>query len=778
MAARHWVAALLCAACGWCLLPAAQAGTLRLGTMQTLPAMLDNDVEWLEDPTTRLTRESVDALAGDGPGGFLPGTSARMRPGFSNSAFWLRFTLVNDGRAVRAMRFVMDATWLQRVDFHVLRQGPGADDGQPQTWTHTAAGLAVSQDAPSDRVPTLDLDLQPGESARVLVRVQSLNSVKLSPWLHTADSWRESESRHALLDGLLIGGLLVLAVYSLALWCQTRTFPMAAQSLGFTLVALYEGTYRGHTHLALWPHSPEWSYRAPGVLAGCCVLTMVVYLYALARRGPVRPPGLRVLVLLTGVQCVVVFGTSLGTYAPFARVGVLNALLLVFALGVSSFLYMRRAGPGGKLAFPVMAVVAFGTCLRLAELSLPASALPGLDAYALGFPGLLVGLVALASWTHPLSHQRSDAQRTLMHWQTHEQQRLHEEVTRKTHALNAALEQAEHHAREQSRLMAYIGHDLRAPLATIVGHARMLRSEAGSKPEQLQAIERSAGYQLSLIDDLLEYAKGELLPFSFEPRPVRLPALIEDIAQYAAALAQRQDNRFVLERPGTLPPVVALDSKRFQQLLLNLLSNAAKFTRNGQMGLRVEAHATTSSSPPSQWRLDVEVWDSGVGIDPENQQRVFQAFERAGAKADGHGLGLAIARRIVTRMGGELQLDSQRHLGTRLRFSVVVDAAPETAVPVTSRSAPLPALTPSATAGSRRRTRPIAGIAPLPDAMRAELETLAREGRWTDLHEWADRIAHDAHHAALVAAVRQALDALDFEHIRHLARATPSGPPG
>ncbi|RQO63815.1 histidine kinase [Variovorax sp. KBW07] len=773
MAPRRWVAAWLCAVCWlWLQPPAHAAATLHIDGSQAWPVALDNEVEWLEDPTTQLTVEAADTLTEDSPGGFLPGTAARMRPGFSRSAFWLRFTLVNDTGTVQPMRLVLDTTWLQHVDFHALRRRPGSD---LEAWTHTVAGLGTPQEAPADRVPTLDLDLQPGESARVLVRVQSRSSVKLSPWLHTANSWRESESRHALLDGLLIGGLLVLAVYSLALWFQTRTFAMAAQSLGFALVALYEGTYRGHTHLALWPHSPEWSYRAAGVLAGCCVLSMVAYLYALTRRGPVRPPGLPTLAMLLAVQCAITIGTLVGTYAPYAQAGVLNALLLVLALTVSSFLYMRRAGPGGKLAFPVMLVVTVGVCLRLAELSLPARALPGLDAYVLGFPGLLVGLVALASWTHRLSHQRRQAKGTLLQWQAHEQQRLRDEVARKTHALNAALEQAEHHAREQNRLMACIGHDLRAPLATIVGHVRMLRSELGSRPEQLQAIERSAGYQLSLVDDLLEYAKGELMPFAFDPRPVRLPALIEDIAQYAAALAQRQNNRFALDRNGALPPVVSLDSKRFQQLLLNLLSNAAKFTRDGQMGLRVEAHAVSSS----QWRLDIEVWDSGIGIAPEDQQRVFLAFERVGASTDGHGLGLAIARRIVTQMGGVLQLDSRRDLGTRLRFSVVVDAAPESAAPPLSETTltpmppPMPTFTEPRAQGWRRRPRPVAGIAPLPDAMRAELETLAREGRWTDLHEWADRLADDAHHAALVAAVRQALDALDFEHIRHLARATP-----
>ncbi|MBT2336326.1 histidine kinase [Variovorax paradoxus] len=750
---RGLAALLLWVACCFAMLPA-QAAVLHLGEAGPLPLALDDKVEVLEDPGAQLALEAVARLGSDAPGGFVPGTSARMRRGFSNSAFWLRLTLANDANAHRALRLVLDTPWLQYVDFHVQRSGPGlaAATATATAWTHEAAGVSRPLAKGSlDRVPVLALDLGPGERARVLVRVQSRSSVKLAPLLSSAETWHASESRHALIDGLLIGGLLVLAVYSLAVWAIARNGAMASQSLGFALVALYEATYRGYARVLLWPESTEWSYRAAGVVAGCCVLNMVLYLHALSRGGSVRRPGLRVLVAMTAVQAFVVIGTLVGPYASFARAGILAALALVLALTISSFVYMRRRGPGGRLAFPVMVVVTTGVCLRLTELAVPGHALPGFDAYVLGFPGLLVGLVALAAWTHHLSRQRHDAQRTLVQWQAHEQQRLQHEVSRKTRALNAALEHAEHRAREQTRLMAYISHDLRAPLATIVGHARALRGDLGSAPAQLQAIERSAHYQLALVDDLLEYAKGELLPLALDPKPVRLPLLIDDIAQYAATLAQRQNNRFVLDVRGTLPSAVRLDSKRFQQLLLNLLSNAAKFTHDGQMGLCVEPRPVGN-----QWQLNLEVWDSGIGIGTKDQRRVFHAFTQADPAADGSGLGLAIARRIVQHMGGELQLESSPHLGTRLRFSVVVDAVSDGELPP---AAGMPApVRPGPPGWPRRRGQPVPEIAPLPAAMRQELETLARDGRWTDLHEWADRLAEDPHHAALVKAVRQALE--------------------
>nr|WP_256098982.1 sensor histidine kinase [Variovorax sp. SG517] len=738
---------------------------MRIDDETRWPIALDTRVEVFEDTGAQLTLDEVDALQGDAPAGFQPGTPARMRPGFSKSAFWLRLTVVNGTDAIQPLRLVLDATWLQHVDFHARRELAGW-----ASWTHEQAGVSVrpSSARDRDRVPTLNLDLRPGEQARVLVRVRTDSSVKLVPRLYSADAWRASESCRALLDGLLIGGLLVLSVYSLSLWVISRNLAMAVQSMGFALVALYESAYRGHARLALWPESIEWSYRAAGVTAGCCVLSLMFYLYTMSRRGPVRVPGLRWLVVLALVQCVVVLGTLFGPYAPFATAGTLSAPLVVLSLTVSTFIYMRRAGPGGRLAFPVMTIVAVGVCLRLVELTMPSHMIPGFDAYALGFPGMLVGLVALAVWAHHLSRQRHSAQRSLAHWQAEEQQRLREEVERKTHALNAALEQAEQQSREQTQLLAYISHDLRAPLSTIIGNVRRLNDDGSVQPERLQAIERSAAYQFALIDDLLDYARSELLPFSFESKAVHLRALIDDVAQYADTLAQRQHNRFELDVLGALPTAVYLDSKRFQQLLLNLLSNAAKFTRDGKMGLRVQARPRQDS-----WRLEFDVWDSGVGIEKEDQARIMRAFEQGAPSSNGHGLGLTIARRIVQNMGGRMQLESRRNLGTRVRFSVIVREAPKELVPFVAKPPQRPAQPATAPAPAPRRV-PVPAIAPLPAAVLDELETLARDGRWSDLHEWADRLAADTRHSALVEAVRHALDLLDFEHIRLLARATPN----
>ncbi|WP_093238655.1 ATP-binding protein [Variovorax sp. EL159] len=758
---KHWMRALLVPLLALCLslslwLPA-RASTLHLTGEERWPLSLDRQVEVLKDATGALTRDDVLAISDDAPEGFRPGTPTGMRPGFTDAAFWLRLELVNDGSAPQSLQLMLNSTWLQHADFH-LRKGDAPD----ARWAVRKRGVA--QPYAPGRQPFVAIDLQPGERALVLVRVQTASNLRFAPVLYTTEMLLASEQWHALFDGLLIGGLLVLGVYSLTTWALSRAPAMGWQGAGFILVALYEASYRGYARIFLWPDSPLWSYRAAGSLGPLCAILLVLQLHEITRHSGIRPPGLKVIGALTALQAVIVAGGLLGPYGFFAQAALVTVLALVVALNISGFVYMRRGGVRGKLVFGITLLIAAGIGLRLSEIAFQERFATSFDPYALGFPGMLLGLVTLSWWGHRLARQHEEARDTLLRWQAESQRKLQDEVQRKTRALNSALLQSEAQMHDQTRLMAIVSHDLRAPLATILGHVRLLREElnAGS-PTLLQAIERNAGYQLSLIDDLLEYAKGELQPIVPAPQPVDLPALIDDIAQYAATLALRQNNRFTLRCHDTLPPAVRLDSKRFQQLVLNLLSNAAKFTRDGSIELIVAAKGCEKG-----WSLEIEVADTGIGIDEADQARIFEMFQRADVQFDGHGLGLFIARRIVESMGGKLELHSRAHRGTQLKFALQVEAASIDEVvprarPVSSSARASAQAAAPASEGQR--------LEPLPAAIREELAELARDGRWSDLHDRIERLAGDQKHATLAALLRDALERLDFDHVGRLAQS-------
>lgn len=727
---------------------------------------LATSLEILEDSSGVRTLQDVVRAQGDTPDGFRPATPERLSRGFSTSSFWLRLSVDNDSDDVRSARLVLNVTWLQHVDFHLLRHR----DGQA-VWTHEQAGVSDPMDATHrhDRVPQLAIDLQPRESVQVLVRVKSATQSKLNPELHTAEQWHRLERNHALMCGLLIGGLLVLCIYSISLWWISRTPMLAFQVAGFALLALYEATYSGYARIALWPESTSWSYRAHGVTATGAVLCLMLYFHERYRKSPVRVPGRPFLAALVAIEVIVLLGTLLGPYATFAPIGIVNAPLIMLTLTLCAWLHQRRAGPGERPAMVVMLVICAGGLLRIAALTITPPSMSGLDLYALALPGMLLGMFVITSWSYQQSRQRTEALRTLAQWQDQAQRRLEQEVHRKTHALSEALDQAEQRTREQKELMAYVSHDLRAPMSAIIGNLRLMRSTPGDPDGRLAAIERSAAYQLELIDDLVNYAKDELGPLSLEEQPVHLRTLVDDIAQYAEVLARRRQNTFELMIDGALPEAVRLDSKRVQQVLLNLLSNAAKFTRDGRIGLRLEAQPAGGS-----WRLHFEVTDSGPGIDEEQLARMERALAGNEPGPQG-GLGLVIAQRIVRSMDGRLTIRSGTNAGggTRVGFSLTAGEVLSPLPPSLSPPAASEAVPPRA----GRRARQLPAIAPLSPQQKEELEALARDGRWSDLHDWANRMATEERHEALAQAVRQALDRLDFEHIRLIARAAPARTP-
>lgn len=317
----------------------------------------------------------------------------------------------------------------------------------------------------------------------------------------------------------------------------------------------------------------------------------------------------------------------------------------------------------------------------------------------------------------------------------------------------------------EAETLSYIGHDLRAPLASIVGYTRLLRQTGTpEQAEHLSAIERSASYQLTLIDEILEFATHELKPLDIQRAPVELAGLLEDVAQQAYILSLQQDNRFELRVETALPALVSTDTRRLQQVLLNLIANAAKFTRNGLIGLTVR-----SSQAADEAVLEFTVSDSGPGIDPLLQPSMFEAFVQAEARPGSAGLGLYIARSIVKNLGGDLKLESRPGAGSRFSFALPVKRlSRENMAPAALRQAPRPSQPASAA-----RAPAMASSMP-PAEIREDLARLARAGGLSDIEDWLQRHseAESAHpHADYYDAVRAALQRLDFQRIESIAMA-------
>lgn len=261
-------------------------------------------------------------------------------------------------------------------------------------------------------------------------------------------------------------------------------------------------------------------------------------------------------------------------------------------------------------------------------------------------------------------------------------------------ALRIAKETAEETARIKSEFLANMSHEIRTPMNAIIGlsHLGMEESSARTVKDYLGKINTAANNLLGIINNVLDFSKAEAGRLETERTPFQLSQVLEDVWIPASIYARDKSLELVRKITPDVPDNLLGDDMRLRQVLTNLLGNAIKFTEKGSVTLELSRR----SRRDGQDLVECRISDTGVGLTPEQQKKLFQPFTQADSsitrKYGGTGLGLSICKSLVERMGGEISVQSEVGRGSVFTFTFALEEAKQTSVAKEEEYAKLPDL--------------------------------------------------------------------------------------
>ncbi len=601
--------------------------------------------------------------------------------GLTSSAIWLRITLRNASQKDIERYLEVAFAHLHHVDLYVPI--PGGFD-------RIATGHArpFAQRPISHRNFVFPLHLPAGSSTTYYLRVASGTGLNIPARLWDPDSFHHASLIEYIGQALYFGMLLALGLYNLLLFLSLRDrsyffYVLFAAANGLSTIA-----FSGIGFQFLWPESPGWSMISSMIGFALTGTTLLLFQGSLLSTRQVVPGLHRVMRVFVALNLAQMLGFWLLPYHSMIRYGIgLDAanMLLALTIGIVCRVRGQRSARFFLLAFSALVLAALLTALR-------SYGVPGIPTFIAVY-GMQIGSalemlllsLALADRFNLVRREKEVAQQQLVDSlkrsermlehrvaeRTAELSRTNEELRQQERALEAAKEVAEEASRMKSAFLANMSHEIRTPMNAVIGMAYLaLRTElSGRQRDYVEKIHRAAISLLGIINDILDFSKIEAGKLDIENIEFSLHDVCTNLSTVTGVRAAEKGLSLLFDMAENVPVRLVGDPLRLGQVLINLVSNAIKFTQHGEVRVRCRVAA----SMPDAVELRFEVQDSGIGMTPEQQGKLFHAFTQADnsttRKYGGTGLGLAISKRLVEMMGGGITLQSEPGVGSTFGFS-------------------------------------------------------------------------------------------------------------
>jgi len=565
-----------------------------------------------------------------------PATSNALNRGFSRQSCWLKLDI--DGRQ-------HNTDWLLAIDYALLDQIDLYIEQKDAAPLHLRGGQNIAfKDRPmANRTPAFPLALHNDQITSVVLRVTSSHALQLPVRLITREAFIQQQARHNQVHALFFGAMLVMLLYNLFLYFSLGDPVYRLYALWVGLLTLFQAILHGHAQQYLWPSIPLTSNYALLVLLPLIVWTgsrFTTVFLSLYKRKPLFAKILR----LHGNGAIVLLG--LAPFLPSTLLIPANTLLIFcFGLTLLFILSQRLFDQDPDARFFAIAEL----CLIVGALALSLNKFAVIPRTFMTENLLQIGIfldVVLLSLALAYRIQRLQESQ-------HEAERLRGEME----ALRARAE-----SQAKSEFLVTMSHQIRTPMQGILGMADLLRRADTSETRQRQyadTIYHSSSALLMVLNDLLDHSRIESGRLNLTPSEVRPDELVSDVVGLFVTSASDKDLPIFSYIDSRVPDLIITDAVRVKQILTNLLSNALKFTEQGQITITVSVRQPADNI--GNVVLLLEVTDTGSGMSEAEQKSVMSGKG---------GLGLTVSRKLCELLGGEFSSTSSPGHGASFYFTL------------------------------------------------------------------------------------------------------------
>ena len=632
----------------WLIVSSAHANLTTTVSAENVSINLGSTVEWIEDHSNQLTLEQVRDLP---QSAFTQGNQYTFNKGYTSSGYWLRFRLNFPAELI-------NSDWILEVPFPLLDYlalySPDINNDYSVIYTGDRSPFSQRD------IDTTDFafKLQPKQESNLYyLHVKTQDSLQVPLHLWSLDHFPKHIAFNNGMQGIYFGIMFVMIMYNLFIYLSVRERSYLYYIIYISTFTLFQSSIQGFSFEYLWPNSTTWANTSIPFLGVLSLFFASLFARSILQTNSLTPKFDKGLVLIA---------TSLFFTLPLViffdyNVGIIAALFCTFIFFNFVLLIACLTALTGNRTAKVF-IIAWAIFLISGVISM----LGALNVLPIEYASQVALQVGSAIEVILLSIALADRINLI------EKEKVEIEAKSREILLQANI-QLENSNRLKDEFIATISHEIRTPMNGVLGSAQLLLDTEPTEDQSLyiDTINSSGQTLLEILNNILDYSKIEADKLELEPVEFDLEDVVNECANFFTVLASQNNIKLFVRMHPNAPKRIISDPVRFKQILLNLISNAFKFTSRGQVVINVKLAEQYKN------KLYIEVEDSGCGLTYEQQNMLFQPFVQVDASSSrekgGTGLGLAISKKLTRLMDGEIGVHSLPGKGATFWFTATIE---------------------------------------------------------------------------------------------------------